>query len=533
MSVTFIGCKKIWTGSSQEGDAMLFSEEGIIAVGRREDVRAHPAYGASRKVELGESVVVPGLSDCHIHLLAYAKQKLFVDVSGARSKEELLGMLAARARDAAPDDWVCAFNLNEARWSVPVMPTARDLDALGVPNPILVQRTCTHATILNTAAMKRCGLDAVTSRKDVLLGDDGMPNGILVEEVQAVAHAKMSSESFTRERLLDSLARCLEETASYGLTTLYACGAATLGMEEQMDLYQELRERGALRARIFSYHDEPALPPMASVFGDRQIAYQGHKLFLDGSLGARTAALSEPYSDAPSETGMLLHETDELARTLTGLRERGTQALVHTIGDAALEQLLDAAELATENAKSRTWGIGVKYPPIIVNHCMIVRPDQIERMKKLGLAATVQPTFVFSDRVMAPQRLGDRIDKRWAYVWKSLIDAGIRLNGSSDCPIEPLNPWLAIRAAVTREAQDGVWMPEQRLPLDEALRMYTVNPAVNSGSDEWRGTIAKGKEADFAVLEEDIFTSREEGRVPARVTCTVLGGRVVYGELEE
>ena len=530
MTITFIACKKIWTGTGndQSADALLFSPEGIIAVGPRDQLRSHPMYGQSRKADLGDGIVVPGLSDCHLHLLAYAKQKLFVDLSKAQSQDDVLAALAERVQRAAPDEWVCGFNLDETSWPEPTLPDRRTLDALGIPNPVLVQRVCTHATILNTEAMRRSGLLEAASFEGVLSGEDDTPNGILVESAQATAHSRMGGETFVRQKLLEVLSHSLQECASYGLTTLFVCGATSLGMEERMDLYQALRTDGRLTARIFAYHDMDTVPTVTSGFGDRWIAYQGYKLFLDGSLGARTAALSKAYADAPQERGMLLHDTAALTAKLKELDVMACQALVHAIGDAALDQLLDAAE----GAEARQHKEGRKLP-ILVNHCMICRPDQVTRMRRLGVAATVQPTFVPSDRTMTPARLGDRIDRGWAYPWRSLTDAGIRLNGSSDSPIESLDPWLGIRAAVTRHTREGVWMPEQRLSVAEALCMYTVNPAVNSGSNEWRGTLEAGKEADFAVLDTDIFACSEDRRADARVQCTVVGGRSVYGELKE
>ena len=450
MRSTCLICKKIWTGVPGEpfADALIFSENGIAAVGVRHEMKRHPLFESSKKIWLEDRVVLPGLSDCHIHMQAYARQKTFVDLSKARSLSEMLALLAARAECTASDDWVCGFNMNEVAWGERSMPEGRDLDALNIPNPVLVQRICTHATTLNGRAMRLCRLDEAFSLEGVLLDASGAPSGVLVEEAQAIAHDRMGRDTFGRDRLLEQLRASLGECASYGLTALYVCGAASLGMAEQMDLYQTLRARGELPTRIFSYHDTDPIPSMTTGFGDRWIGYQGHKLFLDGSLGARTAALSEPYSDAPVERGMFLHTTDDLAVRLRHLEEIGCQVLVHTIGDAALDQLLDALEAAgCGRVEGRL--------PLLVNHCMICRPDQMTRMKKLGVAATIQPTFVSSDREMAPLRLGNRVEKGWAYPWRSLIDAGIRLNGSSDCPIESLNPWEAINAAVDREVGSG------------------------------------------------------------------------------
>lgn len=528
MRATCVTCGKIWTGSEVPGpvDSLLFSERGILAVGLRAEVENHPAWKDSRKVRLPEGMIVPGLSDCHVHLLAYAKQKLFADLSGVRNKAEMLDVLARRAKDAAPDAWVCGYNMNEVKWGASSMPDRRDLDSLGIPNPVLVQRNCTHATVLNSRALVLCSLEEKTSNEGVLLDERGEPSGILVEDVQAVAHSRMGRDMFGREKLLELIKVVLDECASFGFSTMYVCGVDSLGMEEPMDLYQALYEDGVLKTRIFAYHDTDTNPRMTSNFGNRWVNYQGYKIFIDGSLGARTAALSSPYSDAPSEKGMYLRETKELVALLRELDAIECQSLVHAIGDGALDQLLDALEEARRGVAKR------HRLPLLVNHCMICRPDQVERMKKLGLAATVQPSYIRSDRDMAPARLGDRVERGWAYPWRSLVDAGIPLNGSSDCPIEPLNPWIGIHGAVTRDSGRDIWMPKQRLSVEEALRMYTVNPALTNGAATWRGRLERGKEADFAVLDRDIFACPAEELDQVTVLCNVVGGSTTWGDLE-
>lgn len=530
MTMTCITDAKIWTGveGADGADTLIMQDSRIVAVGRYGELRSHPLFAESRKVGLGGKPVVPGLSDSHIHLLAYAKQKLFADLSGARDKADMLAILSKRAQRAAPADWVCGFNFNETSWPESLMPDKNDLDSLDIPNPVLIQRTCTHATVLNSKALELCGLNGDVQSDGLLKDGSGEPNGILVEEIQAVAHSRMGRDMYGRSTLLELLKKSLYECASHGLTAIFACGADSLGMEELMDLYQELRHRGELRARVFSYHDTNTVPRMSTGFGDRWLAYQGYKIFLDGSLGARTAALSAPYSDAPSETGMLLHTTADMSALLSKLAEIGCQALVHTIGDGALDQLLDALENSLPG-----WDASKEFPFVIVNHCMICRPDQVERMRRLGAAgATIQPTFVQSDRNMAPARLGDRIERNWAYPWKNLTKAGIVLNGSSDCPIESLNPWHGIHAAVSRHTDCGIWMPEQCLSVEEALRIYTVNPAANAGAGSWRGSLEAGKEADLVVIDRDIFHCSVEELKDVNVLCTIVGGKVTYGELE-
>jgi predicted amidohydrolase YtcJ len=304
-----------------------------------------------------------------------------------------------------------------------------------------------------------------------------------------------------------------------------------MGMDEDMELYRQLRDVGGLKARIFSHHDKWDNQTNESFPGDRWINRLGCKIFLDGSLGAGTAALSSPYSDAPSQSGMLLHNTEGLVKLLESIDAANSQVLIHAIGDAALDQLLDATEILRRR-KPDDEGEGAPQLQILANHCMVCRPDQLSRMKRLDVGATIQPAFVVSDWAMASSRLGDRVERGWAYPWKNLIDAGVRLNGSSDSPADSINPWIGIWSAVNRITAGGIWIPEQRLTIDKALALYTINPATSAGINTWMGSLAVGKEADFVILDSDTLRGVEGEQKKVHVTCTVVGGRVMYGNCQ-
>lgn len=529
-SSTCITCAKIWTGAdaatgAPPPDTILFSGGRILAVGSEAEVMLHPAHAASEKFRLPDVTIIPGLADSHLQLGDYVRQRHAIDLSRASNKGEMLRTIAAAASSFGSDEWICGSNFSEAEWDEPVMPDRCDLDSLNIPNPMLIQRACGHVSILNSRAISLCSVECAYEEDGVQLGFEGEPTGRLMDDAQSIALSRMVTDTFDRDRLLACLRESLEKCASFGLTALFTCAMSRMGRNEYLDVYQELMARGDLKARIFCYLDDETHPRMASGFGNDWIRYQGHKIMLDGSLGARTAALSSPYSDDVGERGEVLMEAGELSRKLSRLDSIGCQAKIHVTGDAALELLLDVLE------RKNPEGRAARNLPVVVNHCVVCRPDQIERMRSLEIAATVQPAYVVSDRVMAPMRLGPRIEKGWAYPWRSLVDAGVVVCGSSDSPFESIDPWDGIWAAVERETPRGVWMPEQRLGVEEAVRMYTVNSAIATGTESWRGSLEPGKVADMVLLDRDIFTCAPSERRGTRVVCTIAGGGVTHGTL--
>lgn len=516
----------IWTGdaANPEAESVIIGNGKIVALGKTAQLDTHPFAADAVAHDLHGVSVIPGMSDCHIHVLTCAKGLQSVDMSTAKSLGDVLEKLRERSGEVGADTWIYGTMLNENNWEKPVLPTAADLDKAGIGNPVVIHRICTHATIANSKAMELSGLndmDLPGIRRD----SAGKPTGVLVEGAQPPVHGALKANLFTNEMLLESLDRYLKYAASFGLTTLHSCSAASLGMEEELGLYQALMDEGRLCCRIYNIHDQLSEPSMGGLLGNDFVRFEGFKLFLDGSLGARTAALSFPYVDDPSTDGMLIHELDELVQKLCEATRRGDHIMVHAIGDRAIDQQLDAIERACAVYPNP------KYP-YLLNHIEILRPDQIERMKKLPVACVIQPTYVPSDIDMVPARLGE--NQKYACVWKDLVEAGLLLCGSSDAPIEVLDPMVGIWALVNRTSYDGTrtWQPEQRLSLDEALHIYTTWPAKAHGTWDWNGSITPGKAADLTVFDRDLFQTPAAAIRDAKVTNTIIGGKTSWGRID-
>lgn len=513
---------RLWTGEAgcPRAEEMLVLGERIVAVGTTDEIERHPSARDARSLDLSGESVVPGMTDGHLHLNMYAKQRFALDLEDAVSLRDLLERIRNAAATCPPDRWIYGVKFNNARWNDPRMPNRWDLDGLGLFQPVVLQRICTHVNVANGRALLRGGL---------IGSPESDHDGVLLEEAAFPLLETMKAELFGGGRMEELLGDACRELASYGVTSIHPCGADYYGMEEGLDLYQGLFRKNKLPVRVFSYHDKFPVPPLRSGFGDGWVTFQGYKLYLDGTIGARTAALSEPYADDPDNRGLLNHSLEHLIGLLREARARGLQTLIHTIGDAALDQALDALE-AVESAS---------WPPLPypyrINHLQVCRPDQVARLAALPVFGDVQPSFVPSDLGIAPLRLG-LVRVNWSYAWRTLLEAGIPLSASSDSPVESLNPWRGVWAAVNRTDDagnpEGGFLPDQKLGLDQTLHMFTTTPARAVGREKDLGRLAPGCLADFAVLEDDLFAMPQEELLHVKVRFTFAGGACTWGDLD-
>jgi predicted amidohydrolase YtcJ len=287
MNSLLIAGGTLWNGNKfTRGEALLLAGGVIAAAGPEKDVRA-AAPASCAELRLSGESVLPGVTDGHIHLTTWAKQRSLLDLSSARSQAEALAMVRAESEKLPPGRWVRGYN--ESRWPEGRSVTKDDLDGLGIPNPVLLQRVCTHLNVADSKALALSGLESA--------------DGVLPERDAIPALRAMERNVFSRSAVKKALKDALFELASHGITCAHPCGADDYGMEEDLSLYGELRDEGSLPLRIFTYHDRHTYPVLPSGLGDGWVHYQGLKIYLDGSLGGRTAALSAPYSDDPGRRG--------------------------------------------------------------------------------------------------------------------------------------------------------------------------------------------------------------------------------------
>ncbi len=525
---------RIHTGLPTEplADAVLAIDGRITYVGTKAGALLQAPSGA-KIVDLQGKTVLPGLADAHAHLSDIGWRELNFDLTGVES----VAALQTRLRERAALDrnaWIVGIGWIESKWSPAVFPTRRDLDAVVADRPVMLERADGHAVIVNSAALKLAGID-----RDTLDPDGGQ---ILRDPETTEATGMLIDAAMTLVRRLvppatdEELERALETGAtrsvSLGWTQLQIAGTTW----REIDAVCRLYASGRLELRLYAAIRGPG-PDAERLLEtgreyqscDPRLTVRSIKLLIDGALGSRGAALDEPYSDAPESRGLLVTAPEEVLRiSIAGLRN-GIQIETHAIGDRGNRLALDQYEKAFAAVPESERAIA--NPRFRIEHAQVVAAEDMPRFAKLGVIASMQTSHAISDMLFAPARLGPaRI--AGAYAWRSLLDAGARIAGGSDAPVEQGDPLIEFYAAVARRTLDGFagpdWGLDQRLTREEALAVLTSGPAYAAFEEQDRGTIAAGKLADFSVFSADLMQIPEAAIPRARAVMTVIGGEVVY-----
>ncbi len=530
-------------------EALAIRGDRIAAVGTQEDLVNE--FVPARVVDLQGRTVLPGFIDAHVHLMGLALAKITVDLTGTTSEREAGERVLARVRQSSPGQWVRGRGWDQNDWPSRAFPTQELLNRVAPANPVYLVRVDGHAAWLNRLALEIAGIDRETPDPPggkILRDARGNPTGILIDAAMEIAVAVLPRLS--GEEAAEGLRRAVEECIEQGITTVH-----DMGIDQwELDLYkQEIRE-GRMPLRIFAavaaesdlWQSMRSTGPLLG-FGNHHLTVRSLKLYMDGALGSRGAALLEPYSDDPDNRGLTMVSTDELLRLVRGALVAGFQPCVHAIGDRANKLVLDVYEAALAEVRSAD-----ARPRI--EHAQVLAPDDIPRFRQLGVIPSMQPTHCTSDMYWAEARLGpERI--RGAYAWRSLLNTGVVIPGGSDFPVEQPSPLLGIAAAVTRrdpsglprsaedvrrqfqlsesgmvnaEEFNGGWYVSERVNRSEAVRIFTAWAAWAGFEERLKGTLERGKLADFVVLSSDLFQVSEEELPFVEVEMTVIGGREVF-----
>jgi predicted amidohydrolase YtcJ len=513
--------------------AMAFEDGRLLAVGSEADVLA--AYPDARRLDAGGRTVVPGLIDAHAHLMGLGESLLSADLVGATSRADVVARLQAFAADLPDGAWLTGRGWDQNDWPNTDFPTAADLDAAFPDRPVWLGRIDGHAGWANSAAMRAAGLDptaaapAAPEGGAILTDAQGRPTGVFIDAAEALVARAVPAPSSEEVRLM--LDRALAETARYGLTGVHEAGVPLSWVR----LYQQAIDEGAFGLRLYAMIGGEG--ETLDHFCDQGLMmdYRGRlsvrslKLYMDGALGSRGAAMIEPYADDHANTGLILIAPDRFETVVARAMDCGLQVNTHAIGDRANRIVLDAYERLIPHATGNPGRHRIEHAQVVV------RPSDIERFAPAGIIASVQPTHATSDMPWAETRVGpDRI--RGAYAWRAFLDSGARLVLGSDFPVERVDPILGFYAAVTRQDAEGMpeggWYPDERLTREEALRGFTLDAAYAGFMEDEVGSLTPGKRADFVVLTQDLMTVPDEHILDTRVVATFLDGRAIYGGLE-
>ena len=513
-----------------EAESLAIADGRILHVGTQmecEDL----AGDHTERVDLKGQTMLPGFTDNHLHLLGYGIFLIEVNLMGLTSIEQVVEKIRERAQQAKPGEWILGRGWDQNEYVEDRFFTRYDLDRASEDHPIFVRRVCGHAAVANSKALEMVGIDKDTPNPGTGViekdSDSGEPNGILHEDAINLVSDRIPPYSFSE--LKTALSKATEKAIQAGITSITTDDVGNAGgLEECIRLYQSLWEDGlpAVRAYLLvavKALDEALDKDYITGWGDEKVKIGPLKLFQDGSLGARTAALVEPYTDQPDTRGILVFPQEELDAVVNKAHRAGMQIGVHAIGDAAILSTLESLELAQKEAPRAD-----SRHRII--HFEVVSPEILEKSKELEIIADIQPKFLTTDGAWLENRLGPERSP-YACAWKTILDTGIPAVGGSDCPVEPLDPMLGIHAAVTRTVYskpNESWHPHEKLTLEESVALFTRDAAFGSFEEDCKGIIREGYLADFVVLESDPWDTAPERLNEIKVAMTIIDGKVCF-----
>ncbi|OLE55977.1 MAG: hypothetical protein AUG51_00590 [Acidobacteria bacterium 13_1_20CM_3_53_8] len=534
---------KVFTGDARGtiAEAVAVNDDRIVAVGTDAEITSR--YRGDRVIDLGGKLMTAGFNDAHLHFMNGGFSLMRVNLNGSRTLDEALQRIAAKARELAPGAWILGRGWDHTLWGGR-WPTRADLDRVAPNNPVFVQRVDGHVSWVNSLALQKAGITQETQSPaggEIMRDERGEPTGILKETAAALVSRVVPEP--TQEEKMQAIERALGEARRYGLTSIQDNSGY-----ETTKLYRELLRQGRLTVRVAEWQNfEDSIEEIKRQreefrsFNDdsSRLKLTALKGYVDGTLGSRTAAMLAPYSDDPNNSGIPRHTPEDLTRMIVERAKAGFQIALHCIGDRANRMALDGFQAAESqpNPFQNIYIGSLRNMPLDlyhrhrIEHAQVVAPSDFPRFRDLHVVASMQPSHAISDKRWAQARLGEyRV--QGAYAWHTMMSFGVHVPFGTDWPVEPINPYLGLYAAVTRESTDGQpaggWWPQERISIEDAIRNYTAEAAYASFDENLKGQIKAGMLADFTVHSQDLLTIRPEEIFKTEAMMTILGGKVVY-----
>jgi hypothetical protein len=518
-------------------EAIAIRGDVILAVGTNARIAAL-AGPKTQIIDLNGALAIPGFIEGHGHFMGVGQFKRSLNLRGARTWDEIVGIVGAAAREARPGEWILGRGFHQSKWDKPPSPTVQgfpvhdQLSAVSPNNPVLLTHASGHASMVNRKALELAGITAATKDPEggeILRDAKGDPTGLLNETAQGLVRKAYGAYLAARtpaQREADAIAEAklaAQEAVSHGITSFQDAGSSF----ETIDLLARLAANGQLPVRLWMMLrvSNAELRQKGSSYrrAGKYLTVRAIKRAADGALGPRGAWLLEPYADLPDRTGMNVEPMAEIAETAQWAIANAFQLCVHAIGDRANRETLDLFERTFRNhpaKKDLRWRI---------EHAQHIAASDIPRFGQLGVIASMQGIHCTSDAPYVLERLGPKRAAEGAYVWRKLLQARAVVTNGTDAPVEDIDPVASFYATVTRRLKDGSYFyPEQKLTRMEALRSYTLDAAYAAFEESSKGSLKPGKLADIVVLSKDILTVPDEEILQAKAVYTITGGKVVY-----
>ena len=520
-----------------EAQAVAASGGKIVAVGTSAEIKQYVGPN-TEVIDAKGQLVIPGFIEGHGHFNGIGTTELGLKLMNAKTWDEIVGMVAERVKTAKPGEWIYGRGWHQEKWDVRPSPNVEgfpvhdSLSKVSPNNPVLLTHASGHASFVNAKAMELSGITAATKDPeggDLVRDAKGQPTGLLRERASGLARRGRgepplsAEERDARERRIIELAA--KEVLSKGVTSFQDAGSSFA----DVDRFKAAADAGTLGVRLWVMIRQGNDALRANLAKYRMIDHaNGHltvraiKHSIDGALGSRGAWLLEPYADKPDDAGDNTTPVETIRETAKLALEHKYQLCVHAIGDRANRETLDIFEAAfkARDGKDLRWR---------VEHAQHLHPTDIPRFGKLGVIASMQGIHCTSDAPYVPARLGSKRAEEGAYVWQKLMKSGALVTNGTDAPVEDVDPIASYYATVTRKLKDGsTFFPEQRMNRMEALRSYTINTARAAFEENTKGTLKAGKYADIVVISKDILTIPEDEIPTAKVTYTIVGGKVLF-----
>ena len=483
-----------------------------------------------QNVNLNGAAMFPGFTDAHGHFIGIGLREMTLNLEGTASIEEVKSRVAVALGDLEKGETLYGRGWIETHWPEGRFPNRNDLDEISPDNPVILERADGHAVVVNSKALEMARITAQTEAPfggDILKDDAGEPTGMLIDKADGLVRDLMPKDSEARTR--EAMKKASDLYASRGWTNIHSMSFAPTAVS----LIQEEANAGNVNIRVYASTDISGgfetKEFTANPKNENLITRRSIKLYSDGALGSRGAALLAPYEDDPDNIGLMLTTYDDIMPVLkTALRD-GVQVNTHAIGDKANQLVLNWYEEAMDAVPEAERA--VKEPRWRIEHSQILALEDIPRFSELGVIPSMQPSHAIGDLHFAIDRLGpDRL--AGGYAWRSLIDSGAIIAGGSDAPVEVGDPRIEFYAAVYRKDLKGysneAWYDKEKVTRQEALKMFTIWPAFAAFEDDRLGTIEVGKAADFTVFDRDIMTVPDPEILEAQTVMTIVNGKVVY-----